>query len=345
MNTSHENISEELLTRYLSETASGHEIEQVNTWLSQSADNEQELEAYRIIWEKTDEMRKRRFRVNTDAAWNKVKAQMEASHRNDIQQLKPAVIEETTIKPITVKKKLPLYMWAAAAVALLIMSYGWFITRQENQVTQSLQIATLQNTTEQILPDGSKVFLNYNSTLTYPENFEGDLRSVSLQGEAFFEIKPDSAHPFVIDANGVEVKVLGTSFNVKAYSKEPVRVDVATGKVAVKKAGTTLNLIKGESAVVLKDSIRSILPDANMMGYRTGIFDFNASNLEDVVTSIRNGYHIDLRLANERTAQCRLTIRFEKEPVDATLAVIAETLDLKIRKEGQVYWLEGNGCQ
>lgn len=333
------------MTRYLSKTASKQELEQVNAWLTQSADNEQELNAYRIIWEKTDQMGQKKIRVDTDNAWKKVKAQMETSKGNGISQIKQTAIEETTIKSIAVKKKLPPYRWAAAAVALLVMSYGWFISRPSSPVAQSLQVATQQNTTEQILPDGSKVFLNYNSTLTYPENFEGDLRSVSLHGEAFFEIKPDSAHPFIIEANGVEVKVLGTSFNVKAYSKEPVRVDVATGKVAVKKASTTLNLVKGESAVVLKDSIRSIIPDANMMGYRTGIFDFNASNLEDVVTSIRNGYHIDLRLANERTAQCRLTIRFEKEPVDATLAVIAETLDLKIRKEGEVYWLEGNGCQ
>ena len=141
------------------------------------------------------------------------------------------------------------------------------------------------------------------------------------------------------------MKVLGTSFNVKAYSKEPVRIDVSTGKVQVRKADKEIFLTKGQSAEVVADTLRTTLPDMNLMGYKTQIYDFNAANLKDVVASIRSGYHIDLRLSSAKIMQCRLTIRFEKEPVDATLSVIAETLDLKIRKEGETYWLDGNGCQ
>jgi len=342
----HENISEELLARYLAETASESEILQIKNWLAQSPANEQELAAYKTIWEYSRSLHKKKISVNTDAAWNKVKLKMyKTSLKADVK--KPEILNSN---PGTIQRKFPVALLAAAVVALLIMAYGFHLFKggaftPNNREIATAEVTTTSNTIEKVLPDGTKVFLNYNSTLTYPESFDGQVRSVYLKGEAFFEVKPDAARPFIIEANGTEVKVLGTSFNVKAYAREPVRVDVATGKVLVRKEKKEIYLIKGESAEVVADTVRSIMPDMNLMGYKTQIFDFNATDLEDVVTSIRNGYHIDLRLSNAKISQCRLTIRFEKEPVDATLSVIAETLDLKIRREGKTYWLDGSGCQ
>ena len=340
MNSSHANISEELLARYLADTASESERNSVETWLAESDAHARELASYRLIWDHTASMKKSAVAVDTDAAWNKMKGKMAAS------KAPPIASEAKTIdfRPEMRRRRLPVSVWAAAMIAILVMAFGWFFLISD-KTPESLQVATTDNTTEQILPDGTKVFLNYNSKLTYPAHFNGDLRTVSLQGEAFFDVKPDAGHPFVIQANGTEVRVLGTSFNVKAYDKAPVRVDVATGKVRVTKDAHRVELVKGQSAEVLKDSIRSLQANMNLMGYRTQVYEFNAADLQDVVTSIRDGYHVDVRLSNDKIAQCRLTIRFEKEPVDATLSVIAETLDLNLRKEGKVYWLEGNGCQ
>lgn len=341
----HENISDELLARYLAETATGEEVNRVKKWLAESETNEQEFAAYKVIWQHSSFIHNKRVTIDTNAAWNKVRAKManpvsEPSPYTEINKIRPFL---TTQKPI--QRKLPLTLWAAAVVALLITAYGFYFFRTASNVSESVHIATSNNTSERILPDGTKIFLNYNSSITYPETFEGDFRTVSLRGEAFFNVKPDTLHPFIINANGTEITVLGTSFNVKAYSQAPVRVDVSTGKVLVQKEGNEIYLTKGESAEVLPDTIRSVIQDINILGYRTQIFDFNAANLHEVVSSIRNGYHIDLRLSSDKISQCRLTIRFEKEPMDATLSVIAETLDLKLRKEGKTYWLDGNGCQ
>jgi transmembrane sensor len=338
MNT-HDPISEELLARYLAKTATENEIKHIDLWLAASDENKREFEGYKVLWEQTQIMRQGRFRVNTDAAWNNIKT------RINTDPPQPEIKRLNSHPPQTIlknSKPSPL-MWAAAMVAALMMSFGWYMMKPAGN--KSVRIETAANTREEILPDGSKVFLNYNSALTYPEHFEGKERTVSLIGEAFFEIQPDAAHPFAIDANGTEVSVLGTSFNVKAYPKDPVRVDVATGKVAVTKGKTSLKLVQGESAEVIEDTVRSILPDINKMSYRTQTYDFVATDLENVVSTIRRGYHIDLRLSDQKAAQCRLTIRFEKEPVDATLAVIAETMNLKVRKEGDVYWLDGHSCQ
>jgi transmembrane sensor len=343
MNASHANISEELLARYLADTATEAERNEVDAWLVESDAHVQELAAYRLIWDHAGSLHKTQKSVDTDAAWNKMKAKMGkvAVENTPPQQTQQPI--EIDFKPAS-RRRLPVTMWAAAAVAVLVMAFAWFFLLSEKQ-PETMRVATTDNTTEKVLPDGTKVFLNYNSSLSYPENFNGDLRTVSLQGEAFFDVKPDAMHPFVIDANGTEIRVLGTSFNVKAYKEAPVRVDVATGKVLVSKNAQKIELVKGEGAEVLSDSIRGLQANMNVMGYRTQVYDFNAADLGDVVTSIRDGYHVDVRLSSDKIAQCRLTIRFEKEPLDATLSVIAETLDLSLRKEGKVYWLEGNGCQ
>ncbi|CAG5071400.1 hypothetical protein DYBT9623_03429 [Dyadobacter sp. CECT 9623] len=340
MSQFHENISEELLARYLAETATEEERNIVDNWRAISLENEQELAAYRFIWMHSASIPQRK-EVNTDLAWNKVKKKMEQNAAT----VPPVSREPRRIdfdqRPAS--KKFPVTIWAAAVVALLVMAFGWFYINQKQSTP--LTVATTNNTKEQLLPDGTKVFLNYNSAITYPKNFKGDLRTVSLQGEAFFDVTPDKEHPFVINANGTEIRVLGTSFNVKAYAKAPVRVDVATGKVLVSKDSKKVELVKGQSAEVLSDTIKSLQANMNVMGYRTQVFDFTATNLNEVIATIRDGYHVDVRLTNQQIAQCRLTIKFEKEPLDATLAVIAETLNLDLRKEGKVYWLDGDGCQ
>lgn len=344
MNLSHDNISEELLARYLAETASEKEIEQVNAWLAQSPDNERELATYRLIWDHSAHAAKTSFPVNTDAAWNKMKAKMTKPAPAVSPEIPKPEAREIEFIPTHSKRKFPVTMWAAAMIALALLAFGWFHF-QSTKSAETQRIATTNNTSDSVLPDGTKVFLNYNSSLTYPADFDGDLRTVSLQGEAFFDVKPDAAHPFVINANGTEIRVLGTSFNVKAYKEAPVRVDVSTGKVEVSKASRKIRLIKGQGAEVLDDTIRSMEANRNMMSYHTQVYDFNAADLNEVINSIRDGYHVDVRLSNQQIAQCRLTIRFEKEPLDATLSVIAETLDLDLRKEGKTYWLDGNGCQ
>ncbi|MCF2504243.1 FecR domain-containing protein [Dyadobacter sp. CY107] len=344
MNLSHENISEELLARYLAETASEQEIEQVHAWLAHSPANERELATYRLIWDHSAHAAKTSFPVNTDAAWNKMKAKMAKPAPAIVPDIPKPAAREIEFIPNNARRKFPITVWAAAVVALALLAFGWFHF-QSNKSDETQRIATTNNTTDSVLPDGTKVFLNYNSSLTYPSNFNGDLRTVSLQGEAFFDVKPDAAHPFVINANGTEIRVLGTSFNVKAYKEAPVRVDVSTGKVEVSKASKKIQLVKGQGAEVLDDTIRGLEANMNMLSYHTQVYDFNAADLNEVITSIRDGYHVDVRLSNQQIAQCRLTIRFEKEPLDATLSVIAETLDLDLRKEGKVYWLDGNGCQ
>lgn len=334
-------ISDELLARYLASSATRKEIERVEAWLAASPDHLGELRAYRKLWESSQAVGQQRTALHTDAAWNKVKAQMNTPKAvGDMAPQTPNI--DAPIASVTPKRWGYPY-WAAAVVTLALLAWGWihFSSLQEPTL---VSVSTQNNTYDKILPDGTKVSLNYNSTLTYTEGLAGATREVQLNGEAFFDVAPDANHPFVIDANGTEIRVLGTSFNVKA-SQEVVEVEVKTGQVEVSKAERKVHLLPGEGVVVRDTAFKSIQVSQNIASYSTKVFDFTATSLQEVVQTLNQGFHSDVRLSGTQLADCRLTAHYERESFDATLLLIAETMNLTIRQEGNIYWLEGKGCQ
>jgi len=328
-------LPDDLLARYLASTATREEIERVQAWLHAAPENLTELKGYRKLWERSGMTGSQQAPINTDAAWEKMRARM---YENDTVD-----VSEKTVKPLPVRRRFPLLSWAAA-VALLAVALGWFYF-YKMQSPLMVAIETQENTRVATLPDGTKVFLNYNSTLTFPEGLAGNTRTVSLEGEAFFDVAPDAAHPFVIEANGTEIRVVGTSFNVKAYDKA-VRVDVKSGKVEVRKALKVMELLPGEGVAVESDTVfRTLSANPNVAAYGTRIFDFNGTPLAEVAESLSQGFHAEIKLADDRLADLRLTARYERESLDATLALIAETMNLRVRKQGDSYLLEGAAAQ
>ena len=325
-------LPDDLLARYLASTASREEIERVQAWLDASPEHLNELKGYRKLWERSGMIGSQQVSVDTDAAWEKMRAGIKASQVVDA--------SEKAVMPLPARRRFSPMRWAAATVALLAVAFGWFYF-YKMQSPPMVTVKTQENTQEETLPDGTKVLLNYNSTLTFPEDLTGNTRSVSLEGEAFFDVAPDAAHPFVIAANGTEIRVVGTSFNVKAYD-EAVRVDVKSGKVEVRKMSRVMELLPGEGVEVESDTVfKTLSANPNIAAYGTQIFDFDAARLEDVVQSLSQAFHVEVKLADDGLADRRLSARYERESLDNTLALIAETMNLRVRKQGDSYLLEG----
>ncbi|GHB62296.1 FecR family protein [Persicitalea jodogahamensis] len=336
MNNSTPILSDDLLARYLASTATREEIEQVQAWLDASPDHLDELKGYRKLWARSGMMGSQQPAIDTNAAWEKVRSKMQG---NEV----PDVAEAETL-PLPARRRFSPAMWAAAVVALLAVGFGWFYF-YNTQSPKMMSVSTQENTLEEVLPDGTKVLLNYNSTLTFPEGLAGDSRSVSLEGEAFFDVVPDAMHPFIIQANGTEIKVVGTSFNVKAYD-EAVRVDVKSGKVEVRKSVKVMELLPGEGVEVQSDTaFVTLSANPNAAAYGTGVYDFRAAQLGEVVKSLSQGYHAEVKLADEALAECRLTGRYEGESLDATLSIIAESINMTVSKKGNSYVFDGPGCR
>ncbi len=148
-----------------------------------------------------------------------------------------------------------------------------------------------------VLADGSKVWLNAESSVTFPTSFTGSERKVSMKGEAYFEVAHDASKPFLVSANNTEVKVLGTHFNINGYDGE-TRTTLLEGSVAVELPGKTSRIIPGQQAVTsnLNNAIVVLNGvDLNeVMAWKNGYFYFTHASVEMVMKQLSRWYDVDI---------------------------------------------------
>ncbi|MCK0132003.1 FecR domain-containing protein [Flavobacteriaceae bacterium F08102] len=177
------------------------------------------------------------------------------------------------------------------------------------------------------LPDGSKVKLNSGSKIEYPEQFNDSLREVLLSGEAFFDVKKDLTHPFIVKTAYVSTHVLGTSFNIKAYDDEnDIAVTLATGKVRINwNEKDTLVLAPSDQARFNK-STKSITKQKidvdQFLGWKDGILRFDDEKLETALPKLEKWFNVKIKLLNKKSAKCAFTGIFK----DASLQRILENI-------------------
>jgi len=164
------------------------------------------------------------------------------------------------------------YRWAAAVAALLVLSgamfYLWMSHPSETAVVYQEIIVPLGSRSKVVLPDGSQVNLNAGSTLRYPTVFGVERRDLWLDGEGFFEVSK-SSKPFVVHSGDVQIKALGTSFNVRAYSSEKViETTLVSGKIEVtgNNRENRESWGNGNQSVTLLPNQKLIIPKTEEMG-------------------------------------------------------------------------------
>lgn len=148
------------------------------------------------------------------------------------------------------------------------------------------------------LPDGTGVWLNAASELKYPTSFQGKERRVFLSGEGYFEIAANARQPFVVTANGVDVNVLGTQFNIMAYTDEAfVKTTLLQGAVRVSKEQETVILQPGQAAILNhgRKDIQVLQTNiAEDVAWKNGYFVFNNENLESIMKKIVRYYDVEV---------------------------------------------------
>lgn len=155
-----------------------------------------------------------------------------------------------------------------------------------------------------VLSDGTKVWLNADSKLTFPKRFSNEKRIVKLEGEAYFEVAHDATHPFIVENSSFVTQVLGTKFNIKAYSSNNANIVLLEGKVTVEnKYGTAKKTISpGQMALLSPEGNFSIKETDTYAAiqWKEGFFYFNNVPLTEVMQELGRWYNMDILFENSR---------------------------------------------
>ncbi|GAB4277789.1 MAG: hypothetical protein Kow0068_01060 [Marinilabiliales bacterium] len=231
---------------------------------------------------------------------------------------------------------------AAVFILLASLLYVLNIILYPKEI-KTITIATDINKMDYILPDGSSITLNNNSSITFPEKFV-DTRKVSVTGEIFFDVVHDENSPFIIQTGNSIITVLGTQFTV-SEKKDLLSVIVETGKVNIKNDNNSVVVQTGEKAIVDKKTKlikKDINTDKNYLAWKTNSFVFDNTPLSEVFQTLENTYNINFEIKDKDIEKIPLTATFKGQKPETILTIIEETLNINISKKENHYLVTKN---
>lgn len=267
-----------------------------------------------------------------------------------------------------------LSVYRVAAIIAVVMGLG-FLYHHYNFRNSNYQRLVAGKALEEIrndtntdklinLKDGSRITLKPGSMLSYPDSFVADKREVYLSGEAFFQVSKDSKRPFLVYANELVTKVLGTSFTVNAaHVHAKTIVEVQEGKVSVfkqddfqasdlKKTFQTKGLVlTANQKVVLEKENSEMLktlsdrPAIVVKGVNADVFDFTNTPASQVLNDLKSAYQIDIIFDKELLAECPVTALLNRQSLFEKLDIICEVIEARYEViDGQIV-VYSKGCK
>lgn len=239
----------------------------------------------------------------------------------------PALSEATSSRWFRIGREL---LKVAAVVLIVLGGRAWW-NSSENVEEEPLAYQTLivpaGQRAELVLPDSTKVWLNAHSKLVYPVSFRKDNRQVELEGEAYFEVKRKETVPFVVKTREVDVKVLGTEFNVQAYPEsQSTEVALLKGRVELDAAGGgSFYRMKPGEQVTLKDRkyTSAMISDTDYFKWKEGLICFKDQSIRSIMDKLSVCFDVKIQVENQALLAERYTGKFRtKDGVEQVLKVL-----------------------
>jgi transmembrane sensor len=338
-------VTPKLLQRYLQHDCTPEEEAQVNAWYATL--NEREVHALPLT-----------------------PAQQEILERSMLRRIKQTLGEQasrTFVQPQRTTSY-SLFYRVAASIAILALGVGayWLTERVQispGQITRGAEVRYVVNTSKTImrqsLPDGSVVWLQPGSEMNYPTTFATTERTLQLKGEAFFSIARDPSKPFLITSGNVLTRVLGTSFNIRAYEHAPsIDVSVMTGKVSVniqdsittadEDTSSSVSLVAQQRARYVKAQHRLekeeglALPELAM--WKSTTFVFDNEPLRNVLPLLNKKFSVNIETENKALMNCLLRADLSNLNLPDILEMLSLSVDATYELEGNTIRLRGQGC-
>jgi len=316
-----------LIHKRLTKQLSSDEAQELDTWLASDAE-------HRTLYEDTakslgqSQQYKADYQPDTASAWNKLNEK----------------IDTGKIVRMPARRR-----WIAMAAAVLLLAGGafWWLNNMAATPENWVEIQTGDATQEVTLPDGSSISLNENTTFAYRENFADHAeRIVKMTGEAFFDVTKNTK-PFIIQTNHADVRVLGTSFNVKS-DIDDTEVTVQSGKVQVTDKAKTQKAIlqKGQKAIADKSGKlqKSTPKTLNDLAWKTRQLDFNATPLKDVVSDLENYFKVKIDATKLKSNCLHTGDVIEEDKIEDVLDNLKRLHQIKVSKTTKGYAISGGKC-
>lgn len=279
-------LNEELMARFLMGECSEEELRKVNAWLDESDGHVRELFRIEELYHlgRADKL--------TDEKKTE-KAEKQLFKR----------LEQEEVKRYKVRRMYTWMRYVAMFVGIFFMSgLGYHIYQTHNEANTLVAVTARDEVKELMLPDGTKVWLNKHTTLKYPRDFSDKTRSVYMEGEAYFEVKRNKEKPFLVRSEAMQVRVLGTVFNMK--SDKTNRSAVATlikGEIEVKGNHDEgmIVLAPGQKAELNAVSRRLVVKqvDTGIENWHNNQFVFEKADIFTIARTLENSYGVRIILA------------------------------------------------
>ena len=295
-------FDEKQLAAYFSGTATPEEEQALLAWIRSSDDNRRTFAELRAVWQ-----RGRMQRPDT---------QLQARFVRSLNSLNRRIDALGADAPLRRGRRIPLRRFAAAAVIVVALAAAFmtyrvatapFVHRFHNADTVAMHVA---------MPDGTDVWLSPGTTLSYDDTFRIDGRNVALDGEAYFEVEHDARRPFVVVTGQVVSTVLGTTFNVHAYSEdENYQITLATGSLLVDggRESRSVRLRPGEQGFFERTSgmlsLRRVNVD-HVLSWQEDKLYFRAEPLASIAQPLERQFNVDIVIADERLRKICFTGEF-----------------------------------
>ncbi len=324
-----------LLQKQLSGDLTLKEKSALAHWLAASAQNEKVAKSVRKAWELSEGF-SQEVDLDLDVDFLKIEERI-AEQGNHQAKVRPLLHRRWILR-------------VAAAIVLVVA--GNYILQNYLQPAAKYQVATAGNEPSEKaiqLQDGSKIWLNANTELSYFTNSISKERRVKLDGEAFFEVAKDASKPFIVETPSGEVTVLGTSFSVKERT-EIIEVNVATGQVKLSPIGSkqAITMTANEQGIFNKKTgelRKNTSPVSNKLAWHTGQLMFDNTPLVQTIKTIQDFYSVKISLSDEGLQSCPVTATFAKKTIESVLETLATLLGAEVEKAGEAnYLLKGGSC-
>ncbi len=319
----------ETIRKYFEGIANEDEQKQLLNWL-ESKENFIEFKKEKFIWKK-------------ECLTSIVSQDIEAG----LVRLQSHIMSDEFANVVRLKKIRDIYRYAVAIMLILLLTVGGIFIR--NRMVEPLYtsvIADNGHVSKIILPDQSEVWLNSGSSLTYNDKFAKSNRDLKLEGQAYFDIKHDDRLPLVVQSKDINVKVLGTKFEVEAFEA------VDKTSILLEKGSVEMSLVKDPSKkVILKPGQRAVF-EANSgkivrdavntdkyTSWRKGILNIYNCPLSEAVLKLERRYNYKF-IVDERFKEYKISLSIEDEDLDDVLTIMENIAAVKIKQYNDTIYFE-----